>query len=42
MTVQQHLGSAQHKPRYSKEEFARRDSEIYEIQVRSNERLTYT
>jgi hypothetical protein len=37
MTVQQHLDSAQRKPRYSKEEFARRGNEIYETQVRSVE-----
>jgi hypothetical protein len=35
MTVRQHFDSAQRKPRYSKEEFARRGNEIYESQVRS-------
>jgi hypothetical protein len=35
MAVRQHFDSAQRKPRYSKEEFARRGDEIYESQVRS-------
>jgi hypothetical protein len=34
MTVRQHFDSAQRKPRYSKEEFARRGNEIYESLVR--------
>jgi hypothetical protein len=34
MTVQQHFDPAQRKPRYSKEEFARRGAMIYETQVR--------
>jgi hypothetical protein len=35
MTVRQHFDFSQRKPRYSKEEFARRGDEIYENQVRS-------
>jgi hypothetical protein len=34
MTVRQHFDPTQRKPRYSKEEFARRGDEIYESQVR--------
>jgi hypothetical protein len=34
MTVQQQFDSAHRKPRYSKEEFARRGDEIYQSQVR--------
>jgi len=34
MTVRQHFDSAQRKPRYSKEEFARSGDEIYKSQVR--------
>jgi hypothetical protein len=33
MTVRDHFDSSQRKPRYSKEEFARRGHEIYESQV---------
>ncbi len=33
MTVRQHFDSARRKPRYSKEELARRSDEIYESQV---------
>jgi hypothetical protein len=35
MAVRQHFDPAQRKPRYSKEEFARRGHEIYDSQVRS-------
>lgn len=35
MTIRQHFDPAQRKPRYSKEEFARRGHDIYEAQVRS-------
>jgi hypothetical protein len=34
MAIRQHFDPAQRKPRYSKEEFARRGDEIYETQVR--------
>jgi hypothetical protein len=34
MPVQQHFDPTQRKPRYSKEEFARRGNEIYESQIR--------